>query len=155
MQGFCILLEADPRGQFKEGIIYGTPLPGVVVETKAAATLVGNRPTFQLFSGSSGARQNMQVLLEDDLQGKTYADAYVSGTRCRTYNPVPGEEFNMLVADVAGTGDDHAIGDTMMVQTATGRLIVDSSGASKPFTLLEAATDPTAAAWMRCVFNGW
>lgn len=149
-----IIVSAEPQGRFEECIVSGTPKPGTVMEVKAATERVSGKWTYQAFSGSSGAKQEIAVLLPDHLQGKLATDAYVTLTRGFLYFPLPGELLNMLMADVAGTGDDHAIGDLLMVQTATGKLIVDSSGASKPFKCMETVTDPTADALTLCMATG-
>jgi hypothetical protein len=153
-KGNCIVVSADPYGRFFEGIISGTPKPGTMMEIVPATAAVNGRFTWRVFSGASGAAQLCAILLEDALQGKTATDAYVTATQGRMYCPLPGDHMNILVADVAGTADDRAIGDIMMVQTGTGKFIADSSGARKPFMLLEAATDPTADALMWAMATG-
>ena len=65
------------------------------------------------------------------------------GTRCFLYAPIMGEEFNMRLADVAGTGDDHSIGEMLMIDSGTGLLITTTgSPEMESFQCLEAATDP-------------
>ena len=152
--GSMIIVSSEPRGRFTEGIISGTPKPGTCMEIVPATEPVGGRFTYRVFSGASGAAQPVIVLLPDLLQGKLATDAYVTGTRGFLYAPANGEELNMLVADIAGTADNHAIGDVLMIQTATGKLIIDSSGARKPFICLETATAPTADALLLCQYTG-
>ena len=66
-----------------------------------------------------------------------------------------GEEMNMLVEDVAGTGDDFHIGEEMMVDNGTGKLLTaDDNAEAHPFTCLEVVTNPTADHWMHVRFNG-
>jgi hypothetical protein len=155
MRGSKIIVSNNPRGRFIEGIISGTPKPGVVMQVVAATEPVEGRFTWQVFDqASDGRRSLIAVLLEDDNQGKGSDDAYVSGTRGRMYCPVAGEELNMRMLDVAGTGDDHAIGDRLMVDDSTGKLVVDSSGESVPFVCLETATDPTADALLWTMYTG-
>ncbi len=153
-KGNEIIVSAQPKGVFLEGTVSGTPKPGTVMEVSAVAT--NGTKTFRVYQpGTDGDRRPIYVLLPDHLQGKLATDAYVSGDRCFVYCPVMGEELNMLVADVSGTGDDHAVGDVMMVDTGTGKLIVTTgSPESEPFILLEASTDPTADALLWCAYTG-
>lgn len=153
-RGSEIISSSPPKGQFLEGIVSGTPKPGVIMELKAGVAPVNGRYTYQAFSGSSGAKTPVIVLIEDKLQGKLATDAYVDGTRCFMYCPINGEELNMLFANIAGTGDAFAIGDVMMTQTATGKLIADSSGASKPFKCMETVAALTVDTLVHCMFTG-
>lgn len=139
MKGTEILLTTNPAGRFEEVVIYGTPKPGTCLEIKAAA-LDNGRPTMQAVTRASGAIGSICVLLPDSLQGQKYSDAYVSGARGLVYYPVAGEELNMIIADVAGTGsaEDNAIGDLFGVQTNTGKLLANNSFASAPFQAMEA-----------------
>jgi hypothetical protein len=70
------------------------------------------------------------VALEDELQGKTIDDAYVTGTPVQVWTCVPGEVAYMLLA--AGSGD-VAVGTALMA-SSDGTLVpadsqeVDSDG---------------------------
>jgi hypothetical protein len=155
MRGTMIVVSNNPRGRFIEGIIDGTPKPGVCMQIKAATEPVNGRFTWEVFNQSGdGVRGLVAVLLEDDNQGKGYDDAYVSGTRGRMYCPVAGEELNMRILDIAGTGDDFAIGDRLMINDGDGKLVDNSSGESVPFVGLETVTDPTADHLMHCLYTG-
>lgn len=154
-RGRSILITAHPQGRFLEGIVNGTPKPGVVMSIKTPF-YEGGWHEWEPFAPTSGHRRLIAVLLEDKLQGKTVDDAYVTGTRCTLYCPIPGEELNMLIADVAGTGDTHAVLEQLMVQTATGKLIAESSPEAEPFTLLQAiGTALTADTLYPCMFTGY
>lgn len=152
-KGNEIIVSSDPKGKFLEGVVSGTPKPGTIMEIKNSAMASG-RPTWQAWSKASGATGLIAVLLADDLQGLTNSTAYVSGTRCRLYVPVPGEELNLLVADVAGTADDVAIGALFGVETTTGKLKANSSYAAPCFTAMEVITDPAADYLMWVTYNG-
>lgn len=156
MIGNTIIISADPQGKFLEGIVSGTPKPGTVLEILTYFT-AGRRHTWRAFQpGTDGQRRVIAVLLEDSFQGKLYSDAYVTGTRCRMYVPLAGEELNMLIADVAGTGDVHTAGDTMIVQSSTGKLIVTTgTPQSEPFRLQEGEAAPTADTWLACMYTGY
>lgn len=156
-RGSKIIVSNNPRGVFHSGIIYGTPKPGTVMQIRVSAGLVNGMWTWEVYApGTDGERRVIAVLLEDDLQGKLATDAYVSGTVGRLYTPIAGEEMNMLMADVAGTGDDHTIGETMIVDTGTGKLIATTgSPESEPFRLLETVTDPTADQLVWTMYTGY
>lgn len=153
-KGNSVILTAHPKGTFREGYISGTPKPAVCLEVVPATALVSGRETFRVVTRASGAIGEINVLDADWMQGKTTSDAYVSGSRCFGYNPVAGEELNMRVTDVAGTGDDVAIGDLFGVEQNTGCIKANSSYASAPFQALEAVTDPAADYLLFCRYLG-
>ena len=136
-----IVISPEPRGRFIDAIISGTPKPGVVMEVKAATEAVGGNFTYQVYQ-PGGDGQNpvgaIAVLCEDQLQGKTVTDAYVTGSLCRLYFPLPGDELLMQLQLVAGTADTHAIGDKLIIDNSTGTLI-DTTGSPEcePFVCLE------------------
>lgn len=158
-RGSEIIVSANPQGVFLEGTIYGTPKPGTVMQVKATA-LIGGRPVWQVYDTAGDGYPGMvAVLLPDSLQGGLATTAYATGTHCFLYCPIAGEELNMLVADVSGTGtsgsEAKAIGDILMVDDGTGKLVDDSSGLRKPFILLEAQAEPISAdALLHCMYTG-
>jgi hypothetical protein len=156
MHGTKILCEERPKGVFLEGYISSTPKPGTVMQVKAATEPVNNRFTWEAFNqAADGTLALIAVLLEKEHEGKTYDDAYADGDWGYLYCPVAGEQLNMLVANVSGTADTFAIGDRMMVDDTTGKLVADSSGASVPFIILETeATALTADEHKRCMYTG-
>lgn len=140
-KGETIIINSEPKGVFKEGIISGTPKPGTVMELVPSTVPVGGRFTWRAVTSRSanGAKGLMAVLLEDKLQGKLITDAYVSGTRGFLYCPIAGEELNMLLDYPGGTGtsDEDDIGELLTFENGTGKLIPAGSYASAPFMLLE------------------
>lgn len=153
-RGSTILLKG--QGRIETVIVSGTPKPGTVMEVETFFSSNGLHKYRVYQPGTDGERRVIAVLLEDDLQGKLITDAYVSGTLGRVYFPLPGDELNMLLGDVAGTGDDHTAGETLIVDTGTGKLIATTgSPESEPFRLMEAITDPTADTLAPCMFTGY
>ena len=150
-----IIVTASPKGVFLEGIISGTPKPGTCVTLTNTAE-VGGRFTYEPYNADAdGNRRTVLVLIEDYLQGKTKEDAYANGDRCFLYAPCMGEELKMLLADVSGTGDTHAIGELLIVDDSTGKLIATTgSPESEPFQLLEALAAPTADTHALCMYTG-
>lgn len=144
-----IIVSPNPRGVFLEGIINGTPKPGTCVSQKSD----GEYEAWN--GGADGERDLVAILLEDRLQGGTVDDAYVSGTRCYMYVPAAGEEFLMLLANIAGTGDAFAIGDKLIIDDGTGKLIATTgSPEMEPFKVREAQTALTADTLVLCQYTG-
>lgn len=161
--GNKIVLTPEPRGRRTEGIIEGALLPGIVVQIKAATEPdAGNRYTWVPYNQTgSGEPVLMAVLDFDWQQGKTADDAYVSGRRGFIYFPLPGDELNMLVQDIAGTAatSDFAIGDGLMVEDGTGLLIDADLGTaqylSRPFMVAETYNDMSADTRLHVFFTGY
>lgn len=158
-RGNTIVITAAPRGLFYEGIVGNseTPKPGTVMQINTSVTtMVGGRWTYKAYAaGTDGHRRTMHILREDDLQGKLMTDAYAANDVAFLYCPLAGDELNMLVLNISGTGDDHAFGEMLMVDTGTGKLVVESSPESEPFQLLEAITDPTADTLAHVQYTGY
>ena len=155
-RGKEIIVSADPKGVFLEGIIDGTPKPGTCMQIKAGVAMVGGRFTYEVYApGADGEQRAVLVLLPDHLQGRLHTDAYVSGTRGFLYCPAAGEELNMLVANISGTADDHSIGEVLMIDSGTGLLVTTTgSPEMESFICLEVATDPVADALLLCMYTG-
>lgn len=155
-RGTKIIVTAEPGGLFMEGYIAAaqTPKPGTILQRDATVALKGGRATYKIYDRAADGDHPIgafQILLEDRLQGRTTSDAYAAGERCFLYSPRAGEEFNMLLGDVAGTADDHTAGEILMVDDGTGKLVATTgSPESEAFTLLETVTDPVAdtLAWV-------
>lgn len=152
-KGNEIILSAYPQGKFMEGTITDTSSPGMCVEIVPATAMIDGRPSFRARSLTAGAIGPVAVLLPDSMQGKLATDAYVANTRCFVYYPMAGEELNMLVGDVAGTGDTIAIGDLYGVNN-DGKLKANSSYASAPFEAMEASAALTADKLVWFKYNG-
>jgi len=153
-----IVISPNPKGRFVDGIISGTPKPGTVMQVKDATEKVGGNFTYEAYSrDADGNRPKgpIAVLCEDHLQGRTIDDAYETGQVGNLYFPLPGDELLMILQDVAGTGDDHTIGEILIVDSGTGKLIVTTgSPESEPFVCLETVTDPSADTLAHTMFAG-
>lgn len=159
-KGNEIIVSAEPMGRFLEGIVSGTPKPGTCMQIKAATEPKGGRFTWEVFNADADGNQRLvAVLLPDALQGKTATDAYADGDRCFLYCPAAGEELNMLVTDVnTGTSDAFAIGDLLIIDDGTGKLI-DTTGSPEmeSFICLETYADPTSTQTdflLHCMYTG-
>jgi len=159
-----IILSPEPRGRFLDVIINGTPKPGVVMQPDLGVEKVGGKFTYEVANTSADGVNPIgpiAVLLNDELQGKPInstpllTDAYVDGKLGRVYFPLPGDELLMQLQDVAGTGDDHTIGEVLMVDDGTGQLLVTTGVDCEPFVCLETITDPAADSWAHVMFSGY
>lgn len=156
-RGNGIIVSSEPKGKFTEGIIKTgeTPKPGTILQIDPTVSLVGGRHTYKIYAPGADGEQPLGafwVLLENSLLGKTATDAYAAGDRCFLYSPLPGDELNLIVLNISGTADDHALGEKLMVDTGTGKLIATTgTPETEVAVLLEAITDPTAdtLAWVQ------
>jgi hypothetical protein len=176
--GNNIIVSDNPRGRQEEGILSSTnssaPKPGTVMELVRSQTRDGTgRWTWDVFgadaaSGNNGVAADgdqrlIAILLPDKLQGKTATDAYTASTstvksRIFLYFPAMGEEFNMIFEDISGTGADQdvAVGDQLIVDNGTGKLLVAAgSDESEPFISLEALTDVAADTLIHVKYTGY
>lgn len=166
------------RGKYREGLISGALKPGIVVQFKSAVEPVqGKTYTFEPYApDKDGFRRPIIVLLEDWGQGKLPTVAYADGDRGFLYQPLAGDELNMLCASANGA---LAIGDPMMVDTGTGKLLsatafvadyatpgldteaevivalnlLKNAPQGHPFTVLATTADPAADTLVLCQFN--
>lgn len=155
-KGNSIIVSSEPRGVFIEGIITGTPKPGTVMQVDVSEDEVGGRLSWEVYNADADGNSRMiAVLLEDRLQGKLMADAYVTGTRGFLYVPAAGEMLNMLVADVGGTADTVTRGQLYIVDDGTG-LLVNTTGTpeAESFMAAESAAALTANTHIACFFTG-
>jgi len=144
MQGNRIVVSAEPRGVWLDVIVADALKPGVMVQIKNTAPVSGVFSVETFAPGTDGKRRTPMILTEDFGQGGTYNTTYTAGSRGKVYIPLPGELVNVRLADVSGTGDDHAIGERLIADTGTGKFLATTgSPESEPFQLLETVTDPT------------
>lgn len=145
--GQGIIVSSQPLGHQFEGIVSGTPKPGMVMEIVPATEKVSGRFTWRARSAAVGSKPlPLVVLLEDHNQGIIVTSAYVAGTHCRLYSALPGDELNMLMNEIGGTSVSVAIGDLFGVNS-DGTIVTDAgtqSYSSTPFMALETigALDP-------------
>lgn len=157
-RGNKIIVTEKPRGVFLEGYVNAALKPGVVVQVDVSEGVGDDgRFDFEAFAVGDGLRNigpNF-ILLEDKFNGRDATTAYVSGDRCWCYVPIPGEELNMILQDVSGTGDDHALGDLFILDSGTGKLIATTgTPESEPFMNIAVVTDPTGDTLNHVMYRG-
>jgi hypothetical protein len=160
-RGNEIIVTTNPLGVFTEGVIGAglTPKPGTIMQIQPATALVGGRFTYEIYNADAdGGRPKgpIYLLLEDNLQGRTVSDAYAAGDWARFYTPLPGDELNLLIANIAGTADDHTKGEMLIIDDTTGLMIATTgSPETEVAQLLETITDPTADTLAWCLWTGF
>lgn len=161
-RGNEIIVSANPRGVFMEGVIASgeTPKPGVAMQIQAATALVGGRHTFEMYNvAADGSRPNgpIYLLLPDHLQGRTAETAYAAGDRAFLYTPLPGEEFNLRIGGsvVSGTAT-IAKGTVLIPDDGTGLFIPTASTPEIECAMtLEATTDANTDVLTWAVWSGY
>lgn len=161
-RGNSIIVSCQPNGRFVEGKIAAaqTPKPGQVVQLDLSiAYTTNNCFTWKIYDADAdGGRPKgpFIILLPDHLQGKLASDAYAAGDRAFGYIPLPGDELNLLLLDIAGTGDDHTIGEMLIVDDTTGKFIATTgSPETEVAQLLETVTDPAADTLAWAIWTGY
>ena len=141
-----IILDANPKGIFLPMIITGTPKPGTLMEFTPATEPVNGIYTGRVYQpGTNGKRRPLLILVEDQENGKRVTDAYVTGTLGKVYIPHPGEWLQILLQDVSGTGDAHAIGERLIAESGSGKFIATTGSPEvEPFIVMETVAAPTA-----------
>ncbi len=164
MKGNLIVV-TSPYGRKLEGIVSGTPKPGVWMQIKPSVAPIGERFTWEAAGVSGnvgdGSPRLLALLDIDQYQGKGVDDAYVDGKRCFMWCPLPGDEVNVRKADVSGTGsatEDLNIGEKMLIVDGTGYsspvvVGVVASPVVYPMTVLEAVTDQPAEQLVHVMIN--
>jgi len=137
-----------------------TPKPGTMVQMDVSEGLDSNgRMVFEAYNADAdGARPKgpLFILLENSLEGVGMTTAYAAGQACRVQVPLAGEEYNMLFLDVAGTGDDIAIGDIFIADDSTGKLLATTgTPETEMWMSLEAITNPMADVLVHCIYTGY
>jgi hypothetical protein len=162
-RGNCtIVKQIEQPGAHEEGFVTTsqTFYPGMVVQRDASVALKGGRYTYKYYNPGADGKQPVGaywVVTEKLLsfQGKTINDSYAAGERCSLYSPMPGDELNLLIANLSGTADDHALNEVLMVDDGTGKMIVTTGSPDNTCAqLLETITDPTADTLAWCQWGG-
>ena len=142
-----IVVSAERNGRTISGFLLGVIYPGTWVELDPAVEPIGGKFTYRVYQpGTSGQSRQALIVDIDKSGGRPATAAYASGDLANLYAPVNGEELNILVQDVAGTGDTYAIGDLLTGITGTGLFVKTTEDAVKqiPFICLETLTALTA-----------
>jgi len=154
--GKNIIVSGEPKGKNLDVIVDGTPKPGTLMTLKAATEPVSGMHTYEAFNrDADGDLAEIAILLPDVEQGIDELTAFATGTVGKVYFPLMGETVNALVANLAGTADAFAIGDYLIVDNGTGKLIATTgSPQSEPFKVLETVAGLTADKLVHVMYTG-
>jgi len=154
--GKNIIVSGEPKGKNLDVIVDGTPKPGTLMTLKAATEPVSGMHTYEAFNrDADGDLAEIAILLPDAEQGIDELTAFATGTVGKVYFPLMGETVNALVANLAGTADAFAIGDYLIVDNGTGKLIATTgSPQSEPFKVLETVAGLTADKLVHVMYTG-
>lgn len=159
--GNKVIINPEPHGRFVEYIVAAgeTHYPGMIVQIQAATATINGVFTGEIYNADAdGGRPKgpFIVVTENDLIGKSISDSYAAGERAFGYVPLPGDELNLLLLNIAGTADDHTKGEVLIVDDTTGKLIATTgSPETEVAMLLETVTDPTADTSAWCIWTGY
>jgi hypothetical protein len=161
-RGNCIIITPEPKGRFEEITVVGTPKPGTCMTTIAGTSTYtnGGRTSMEPAGasagqmGADGDRISVAVLLCATDPGATGVppfigptDAYTTGSRGCVYYPQPGDELNMILMDLSGTGSnqDFVVGTKLIIDDGTGKLLMTTgTPESEPFECQELKSDLAA-----------
>jgi hypothetical protein len=162
MRGNTTIVSTEPKGQYDEGYVKTgeTHYPGMIVQKDFSVALRGGRHTFKIYDRAADGDQPAGAfwVVTDKVnrfQGKRMTDSIAAGERIEVYAPLSGDELNLLIANLAGTADDHSVGEILMVDDGTGKLIATTGSPETEVAVLkEAITDPVADTWAWCEWSG-
>lgn len=162
-KGNTILINqlGEYHGHFVEGKIAAgeTPKPGTIMQYDISEAQVGGRWLIETYNADAdGGRPKgpFIVLLEDHTKVDPFTTAYAAGENCVGYVPRAGDELNLLLANIAGTGDDHTKGEMLIVDDTTGKMIATTGSPETEVAMLnETITDPTADQLVWCTWTGY
>ncbi len=157
--GNRIILTPD-RGYPLEGVINTgeTPSPGTIVQIDPTQATQGGRFVWKIYDRAADGDRPAGpfiVLREDIGQGKTMTDAYVAGTHCFGFVPLPGCQLNLLYKNESGTTDDVTAGVLFIVDDASGKVTLTTGSPQTEVAMaLEAVVDPVADTLVHSIWTG-
>lgn len=113
----AIVVSPSPQGHFIEGTLAAgqTPKPGQFLR-------LNEDGTYSVWNGEvDGERDELILVVEDHLQGKTLNDAYQGGSRFFAYIPLPGDEVQALFNYEADASTSVTAGDKLVIKSGTGK----------------------------------
>lgn len=147
-RGNKIVVNPDARGHFEWGYLATAEKPGTIMQVDPTVALKAGKHTWKVFTaGADGGIPIGPLAVLDYCPelGRDANTAYAAGDFAKLYFPTDGDEINLLFYNQAGTGDDVALGDALIVKNAVGKVFkTTGSPASKVAVALEALVDPTA-----------
>lgn len=154
-----ILVSSELEGRRMEGFVKAgqTFTPGIIVMRDPTVALRQGRHTYKIYDRTTGDPTGgpAYVVRQDYLRGDLVTQTYGPGERCFLYELDEGDEVNLLVKNLAGTADDHALGEMLMIDANTGKMVVSDGTKQKEVAMLqEAIVDPIADTLAWCIWRG-
>lgn len=153
-RGTRIFVTSEPRGErlvelyVKSG---QTIYPGMIVQKDLSVALKGGRESVVVFDADADGgnpKGGALYVATNELGAMVGRDATTqipAGEKEIFVAPLPGDELNLLVLNLSGTADDHAVGEILIVDDTTGKLIATTGTPEREVAVLkEVITDPTA-----------
>lgn len=111
------------KGHYKEAI--------ASVDGFKPGMAINIAPAGAIFPVTATLKNGLRVVYEDGNSGKTVDDAYPINETMLYYQPIPGDEINVLVK----AGENIVIGDYGIIETASGLFIevVNTGGCQVQF----------------------
>lgn len=135
-----IVLKGEIGEHYDEGIVTVSAItPGMMIKRTSAAG-VGTVSNVAVHSTAGGAGE-VAIAIENSLYGKTIADAYPVGGRCRFVNPEIGDWCYLAVAAAA-----VAIAYNDPLTSAGDGTFKKATATDKVFFMAEQALDNSAGA---------
>lgn len=151
-KGSLILINGvRPNGRFRSGILSGVCYPGMQLQMKAGVEPINGCYTYEACS-TAGANQVPLILLEDENQGVNFTTAYADGAFGRMYVPIPGDELNLLYANISGTSDAFTIAQKVCVNNA-GKFVTTTGTPQKNHQCEETVAAITADTLVATLWN--
>ena len=136
-----------------------TAYPGMALQFDYSVAIQNGVFTAVLYNrDADGNRPAGPILImEEDLKiGKLATASRVAGERVMCYIPLPGDELNILLADIGGTADVHTKGEILIPDDGTGLFIATTGSPEiEPFILQETLAAPTANTRAWAVYSGY
>lgn len=157
-RGARIVVNPDARGHYEWGYLTTAEKPGTILQIDPSVALKHGKHTWVVYNRDNDGDQPkgpFVVLVENLYEGREATTAYAAGDFVKMYIPQAGDELNLLFGNASGTGDDIALGDIMMVDDATGK-VVETTGSpeTEVAVALEAIVDPSADQLLWCRWSG-
>lgn len=163
-RGTRIIVSDQPKGHMTPLYVKTgqTIYPGMLVQKDLSVALKGGRESVIVYDADAdGGRPKggAVYIATNEIGGGAGRDATTqipAGEQELFYTPLPGDELNLLILNIAGTADDHAIGEVLIADDTTGKFIATTGSPETEMAVLkEAITDPTADTLAWCEWTGY